>query len=303
MDKVDNPSNQTKPARTILVTGSGGQLGSELRKIAPGYPEFAFIFTSHHDLPVENPEALSKFFSDQRIDYCVNCAAYTAVDKAESEPEKAFLINATAPGLLARECMKLQAKFIHISTDYVYDGSIRRPLREDDPVGTMNVYGASKLKGEQEVVRLNLDALIIRTSWVYSSFGNNFVKTMLRLFGEKEALNVINDQTGCPTYAGDLAEFIMAFVEFFERGNHFKGIVNFCNSGETTWYDFARTIQEFAPKTACVIHPVPTSQYPTPARRPGYSVLDTSKIQGLLGMEIHFWKDSLQKCLKALHVI
>lgn len=185
----------------------------------------------------------------------------------------------------------------------MYDGSISRPLREEDPVGTINVYGASKFQGEKEVQHFNPDAVIIRTSWVYSSYGNNFVKTMLRLFGQKDSLNVINDQTGCPTYAADLAEFIMEFVEFFEKGNSFKGIVNFCNRGATTWYDFAVTIQEFAPKTGCVIHPVPTSQYPTPAKRPRYSVLDTSRIQRLLHKEIPFWKDSLQKCLKALDVI
>jgi dTDP-4-dehydrorhamnose reductase len=303
MDKKENSGSTIVNKKTILVTGSGGQLGNELRVISHQFQSFNFLFTSRSELPIEDENSLSHFFGNYTIDYCVNCAAYTAVDKAESEPEKAFLINAEAPGLLASVCNSHAAKLIHISTDYVYDGSIQRPLKEDDPVGPINIYGASKLKGEQIVLSNKPDALIIRTSWVYSSFGNNFVKTMLRLFREKEKLEVVNDQLGCPTYAADLAEVIMKFVIAFGNNQQYSGIVNFCNQGITTWYDFATAIQSFTQHTNCQITPVSTDQYPTPAKRPSYSVLDTTKIKEWLKIEIPDWKNSLEKCLRALHEI
>jgi dTDP-4-dehydrorhamnose reductase len=283
---------------TILVTGANGQLGNELRQLSLKFPVYNFLFTSKTELAIENTESLNKFFEKQQINYCINCAAYTAVDKAESEKEKAFLINGDAAGFLASICSDHKAKLIHISTDYVYDGTSKRALKEDDAVAPLNVYGWSKLKGEELVLNHNASALIIRTSWVYSVFGNNFVKTMLRLFKEKDSINVVNDQYGCPTYAADLAAVVMKFIENTEDGNEYNGIVNYSNSGITTWFDFALAIKEFV-NSPCKIFPVATSQYPTAARRPQYSVLDTSKIKNTLHIVIPSWKESLYKCLDA----
>ncbi|MEO8412646.1 MAG: dTDP-4-dehydrorhamnose reductase [Ginsengibacter sp.] len=287
---------------TILVTGARGQLGCEIKHISALYPSYNFLFTSRAELPIEKAGAVKNFFEKQQIDYCINCAAYTAVDKAEAEKEKAFLINADAAGILASTCSDHQTKLIHISTDYVYDESIRRPLKENDAVAPLSVYGLSKLKGEEFVLSKNPSSFIIRTSWVYSSYGNNFVKTMLRLFKEKESINVINDQHGCPTYAADIAAVIMNCIDGMKNKNEYSGIVNYCNGGITTWFDFAVAIKELV-GSSCNILPVPTSQYLTPAKRPQYSVLDTSKIIGLLKAGIPFWKDSLQKCLQLLKEI
>ncbi len=284
----------------ILVTGAKGQLGSEIRQLSLKYPKYNFLFTSKDELAIENTLALNVFFEKHRIDYCVNCAAYTAVDKAEVEKEKAFLINAEAAGILALTCNDHHTKLIHVSTDYVYDGTSRQALKENDAVAPLNVYGWSKLKGEELVLKYNPSALIIRTSWVYSIYGSNFVKTMLRLFREKESLNVVNDQQGCPTYAADLAQIIMNVIEGTQNNNEYNGIINYSNSGVTTWFDFAVAIKEFE-NSACEIFPVPTSQYPTPAKRPPYSVLDTSKIKKMLNTYIPSWKESLHKCLKAYH--
>jgi dTDP-4-dehydrorhamnose reductase len=284
---------------TILVTGSNGQLGSEIRQLSVKYPLYNFLFTTKDDLPIESADAVKFFFDRQPVDFCINCAAYTAVDKAEIEKEKAFLINADAAGILASACRDHHTKLIHISTDYVYDGSTPFPLKEDDPVAPLNVYGQSKLTGEELILNHYSLALIIRTSWVYSVYGNNFVKTMLRLFKEKESISVVNDQYGCPTYAADLAGIIMSFVERMENDPGCTGVVNYCNSGITTWFDFALAIKEFV-NSSCKIIPVSTSQYPTAAKRPQRSVLDTSKIAKLLKTNIPFWKDSLEKCLGVL---
>jgi len=283
----------------ILVTGANGQLGNEIKTLSVHFPQYQFFFTSREDLPIENKKALQLFFEKHQIDYCINCAAYTAVDKAESEKEKAFLINADAVGVLATICHEHQTQLIHISTDYVYDGSKPIPLKEEDAVGPLNIYGWSKLKGEELALNKNPSSLIIRTSWVYSSFGNNFVKTMLRLFKEKEEINVIDDQFGSPTYAADLARIIMEFVKRIEQGEKFSGIVNYCNSGVTNWFEFAETIKYFV-KSNCTINPIPASAYKTSAKRPEYSILDTSKIKKLLHTSIPEWKDSLQKCLQIL---
>lgn len=285
---------------TILVTGANGQLANEIKVLSSGYPQYQFLFTTKEELPIENTEILTTFFEKNKIDYCINCAAYTAVDKAESEKEKAFSINAIAVGELANICLQHQTKLIHISTDYVYDGSVHDPLKESNLVGPINVYGSSKLKGEELALNKNPSVLIIRTSWVYSSFGNNFVKTMLRLFKEKSEINVINDQFGSPTYAADLADVIMKFIERTEQGENFSGIVNYSNSGVTTWYQFAEEIKSLV-NSNCNINPIPTSAYPTPAKRPLYSVLDTSKIKDLLDIDIPDWKDSLKKCVKILN--
>jgi dTDP-4-dehydrorhamnose reductase len=285
---------------TILVTGANGQLGNEIRNISEKFPAFRFLFTTKETLPIENESAVEVFFEKHQIDYCINCAAYTAVDKAESEKEKAFLINADAVGTLAGLCQAHHSKFIHISTDYVYDGSRQIALKEEDAVAPLSIYGWSKLKGEELALNKNLSSLIIRTSWVYSSFGNNFVKTMLRLFKEKEEISVVADQIGSPTYAADLATVIMQFVEKMEKGESFSGIVNYCNDGITNWYEFAETIKQLV-NSNCKINPISTSSYKTAATRPQYSVLDTSKIKELLQSEIPFWKDSLQKCVRILN--
>lgn len=284
---------------TILVTGSNGQLGSEIKALSKNFPLYNFLFTSREELAMENELLLQNFFKKNSINYCVNCAAYTAVDKAESEKEKAFAINADAIGKLSKICSEYQTRLIHISTDYVYDGSVHIPLKEENAVGPVNVYGSSKLKGEELALNNNPSTLIIRTSWVYSSFGNNFVKTMLRLFREKEEINVINDQTGSPTFAADLASVIMEFIEKTQQGEAFSGIVNYSNSGTTNWYEFSKEIKSLV-NSNCKINPIPTSSYPTPAKRPLYSVLDTSKIKEILQLEIPSWQESLKKCIDIL---
>jgi dTDP-4-dehydrorhamnose reductase len=288
-----------KSAATILVTGANGQLGNELKALSKEYSEFNFLFTSRNKLSIEETESVQSFFTKNKINYCINCAAYTAVDKAESERDKAFKINAEAVGELAKICSGHKTKLIHISTDYVYDGNSSTALKEDFPVGPVNIYGVSKLKGEELALQNNPSTLIIRTSWVYSSFGNNFVKTMIRLLTEKNEINVINDQVGSPTYAADLAEVIMQFVEQMEKGKSFSGIVNYSNAGITTWYNFAEEIKSLI-HSDCKINPIPTTSYPTPAKRPLYSVLDTSKVKTLLQIEIPSWKDSLKKCVEVL---
>ena len=284
---------------TILLTGANGQLGNEIKTLSKNYPSYRFLFTAKEELPIDDRQSIKSFFEKNQIDYCINCAAYTAVDKAESEKGKAFEINADAVGELSEICLEHKVKLIHISTDYVYDGSREVPLKETDSVGPVNVYGSSKLKGEQLALEQNLSTLIIRTSWVYSSFGNNFVKTMLRLFKEKDEINVVNDQLGSPTYAADLADVIMKFIQQMEKGKTFSGIVNYSNNGVTTWFQFAEEIKTLV-HSNCKINPVPTSAYKTPAKRPLYSVLDTSKIRKLLEISIPSWKESLKSCIEVL---
>jgi dTDP-4-dehydrorhamnose reductase len=284
---------------TILVTGANGQLANELKSIEKNFPQYNFLFLSKSQLAIDNNSALEQFFEKNRVHYCINCAAYTAVDKAETEKQKAFLINAEAVGNLATICHAHQAQLIHISTDYVYDGTKQIALKEENAVAPLNVYGWSKLKGEELALNRDPSALILRTSWVYSSFGNNFVKTMLRLFKEKEEINVVSDQFGAPTYAADLAEIIMEFINRMEQGEHFSGIVNYCNGGVTNWYEFALEIKRLV-NSSCIVNPIPSSSYKTPAQRPQYSVLDTTKIKQMLQIEIPGWKESLQKCLHLL---
>ena len=286
----------------ILVTGANGQLANEIKILAAHYPQYGFFFATKEELPIENTEAVKSFFEKNRIDYCINCAAYTAVDKAESEKEKAFLINADAVRNLADVCNIRQIKLIHISTDYVYNGLTKISLKEENEVGPINIYGHSKLKGEEFAFEKNPATLIIRTSWVYSSFGNNFVKTMLRLFKEKKEINVVADQYGSPTYAADLAEVIMKFVESMQQGKRWPGIFNYCNEGVITWYQFAEEIKSLV-NSNCIINPIPTSSYKTAARRPQYSVLDTSKIKDTLQISIPDWKESLEKCVGILNAV
>jgi len=284
--------------KTILVTGANGQLGNELRQLASDYPDYQFQFTTKEDLPIDNFERVKNYFEDTQIDYCINCAAYTAVDKAETESDKAYLINAYAVANLAQVCLNHQTQLIHISTDYVFNGSASVPYKEDDAIDPINTYGASKLKGEELALNNNPSILIIRSSWVYSSFGNNFVKTMVRLMNEKESINVVNDQYGCPTYAADLADIIMKIIDR-PKTNSLSGIVNYCNEGIINWHQFALGIKEII-KGNCIVNPIPSSAYITAAKRPQYSVLDTTKIRSLLGINIPHWRASLQKCLSAL---
>ena len=294
--------------KTILVTGANGQLGSEMQAIAVDYPDYDFLFVTRNELPIDEEAALEKYFSMHRIDYCVNCAAYTAVDKAEIETEKAFLINAVAVGNLAKYCKAQKAAFIHISTDYVFDGTSTTPYKEEDNVNPVNLYGASKLKGEALAILNNPDSIIIRTSWVYSSSGNNFVKTMLRLMKERESIQVVSDQLGCPTFAGDLASAIMQIVEQLKKNTDVLNkhgaathIFNYSNQGVINWHQFALSIKELSGST-CAVNPILSSQYPTPAKRPQYSVMDTSKIQQTFHLAIPYWKDSLIKCISQLLV-
>ncbi len=280
----------------ILVTGSNGQLGKELQEIASSFPFFDFIFLSREDLPIHDVEKVKELFKINRLQYLINCAAYTAVDKTEMEKELAFQINGEAVGILAAICKENYCKFIHISTDYVFDGTASVPYKENSPTNPQSVYGASKLEGEKQALQANPDSLIIRTSWVYSEFGKNFVKTMLRLLSEKEESSVVNDQIGSPTYAKDLAEVILQIIS---SQNWQPGIYNYSNDGIISWFDFAVLIKELS-GSSCKINPIPTSAYPTAAKRPAYSVLDKLKIQETFNIGIKEWKESLTQCLGRL---
>jgi dTDP-4-dehydrorhamnose reductase len=280
----------------ILVTGSNGQLGKELQELAHVYPEYRFVFASREDLKLHHFGLVENFFVGLEPQYCINCAAYTAVDRAESEQDMAMLVNGEAVGNLAAVCKKFNTKLIHISTDYVFDGESETPYQPDDPTGPISIYGISKLKGEELCVQENPDAIIIRTAWVYSEFGNNFVKTMMRLMKERTEIKVVDDQIGAPTYAADLAK---AILDIIDSGKWVSGIYHYSNKGKISWYDFAIAIKEMI-GSSCVVHPIPTTDYPTPAKRPKFSLLDTSKITSTLGIQIPEWRESLQQCVKRL---
>ncbi len=280
----------------ILVTGANGQLGKELKQLSSSFPQFEFHFLSREDLPIHHFELVRNFFNAYHPAYLINCAAYTAVDRAESETELAFQVNGEAVGVLAAVCKEKNCKLIHISTDYVFDGTAATPYKEDHPTNPKSVYGASKLDGEQQAFRFNPDTIVIRTSWVYSEFGKNFVKTMLKLMPEKEELNVVSDQVGSPTYAADLAAAILHIIS---SGKWQAGIYHYSNEGVISWYDFAVAIKELAGNN-CKVNAIPTSAYPTPAKRPAYSVLDKSKIITTFNLQVPGWKKSLETCLKNL---
>ena len=287
--------------KKILVTGANGQLGKEFRALERQYPQFEFLFVGHAELPIEDASAVKEFFELHLPTFCVNCAAYTAVDKAETEKEQAIRTNADAVENLAGACRNSNTLFIHISTDYVFDGTSSIPYTEESKTDPVNHYGLSKLKGEHLAIQKNPDSIIIRTSWVYSEYGNNFVKTMIRLMKERESINVVIDQVGSPTYAADLAEAIMNIIKNnIENPTVAKGVYHYSNEGSISWYEFAVAIKELI-GSSCKVNPIPSNQYPTPARRPNYSLLNKSKIKSTYGLEIPHWKDSLVRCLKRMY--
>jgi len=281
---------------TILITGSNGQLGNEMRVIAAQYPAINFIFTDIAELDLTNMEALQQFFTQNKPQIVVNCAAYTAVDKAEEDVDLCYLVNKTAVENLAKACAANQAKLLHVSTDYVFDGSSYLPYTEDMPVCPTSVYGKSKLAGEEVAMANCAQTAIIHTSWLYSAFGNNFVKTMIRLGQERESLNVIFDQVGTPTYAADLAN---AILQMLNTEVFVSGVYHFSNEGVCSWYDFAKKIHQLA-GVSCKVSPIETKDYPTAAARPHYSVLNKSKIKSTYHIEIPHWEESLIKCIEIL---
>ncbi len=283
---------------SILVTGANGQLGSELHTLSGSYPQHDFTFADRNTLDLSNLCKLEDYFDDKTFDVIINCAAYTAVDKAESDEELANTINHRAVSLLAKIAKKNSIALIHISTDYVFNGQNYRPYIETDPTDPQGVYGRTKRDGENAIVNIApKNTIIIRTSWVYSSFGNNFVKTMLRLGKERDSLGVIFDQIGTPTYAHDLAKAILDILP--QINNTMPEIYHYSNEGAISWYDFAQAIFELS-NIQCHLNPITTDQYPTPAKRPHYSLLNKAKIKQEYNLTIPYWKDSLKECLKEI---
>ena len=283
----------------ILVTGCNGQLGSEIKALADQYKQYDFIFTDIGELDITDKSQLEKMINNQGINCVINCAAYTAVDKAEDEMELARLINKTAVLNLAEVTSQYKALLVHISTDYVFDGKSYKPYTETDNTNPKCFYGKSKLEGEIEVVFNAAKAIIIRTSWLYSSFGNNFVKTIIKKGKEKGVLNVVYDQVGSPTYAKDLAQVLLQIIPQYSSANRTE-IYNFSNEGVISWYDFAKAIIEIK-KIKCDVNPIETKSYPTPAARPFYSVLNKAKIKKDFNIQIPYWKDSLIECLTKIN--
>ncbi|SHG59503.1 dTDP-4-dehydrorhamnose reductase [Flavobacterium johnsoniae] len=277
--------------KKILVTGANGQLGSELSVLSVSYPEFEWIFADRTKVTLDNVELLKNQLAEIRPDIIFNCGAYTAVDKAETEKELAFTVNHLAVELISKYTFKNNIKLIHISTDYVFDGISSSALNEETETNPINVYGESKLAGESACLNENPNAIIIRTSWVYSKFGNNFVKTMQRLMQERDEIYVVNDQIGSPTYAADLAQVMIDILRF---SNWFPGIYNYSNEGEISWYEFALSIKEFG-NYNCNVGGIPSSSYPTPAKRPNFSLLDKKKIKETYNIQISDYKKSLKK--------
>lgn len=280
----------------ILVTGANGQLGYELQQLAARFSQHQFLFCSRAEMDVTKMEEVQKVFETFNPHYCINCAAYTAVDKAEIEVDAAFAGNATAPKHLALACVQTGAKLIHVSTDYVFDGMATAPQTEEAPTHPVNQYGQSKLQGEKEVMASNKDAIIIRTSWVYSAHGGNFVKTMMRLMQSKPEVRVVTDQYGSPTYAADLASAIMQIIE---SSNWQPGIYHFRNEGIISWAQFAEEIKSQL-GSGCQVISIPTTEYPTPAKRPLYTAMDITKIKNTFGIAPPDWKESLKTCLQQL---
>ena len=282
--------------KNILITGANGQLGNEMRVLSEENKEYTYFFTDVAELDICNGQAVMDFVKANHIQVIVNCAAYTAVDKAEENIEFCTKLNADAVGYLAKAAEANQAEFIQISTDYVFDGTAHTPYRETEPTCPNSVYGSTKLAGEQNALTLCSRAMVIRTAWVYSTFGNNLVKTMIRLGKERDSLGVIFDQIGTPTYARDLARAIYAAI----RQGVTPGVYHFSNEGVCSWYDFTKAIHRLAGIKDCKVNPLHTEEYPTPAKRPHYSVLDKTKIKNTYHIEIPYWMDSLQSCIAQL---
>jgi len=284
----------------ILVTGSAGQLGNELKLSSKNYPGYEFIFTDIDTLDITDKEALNETFKKNDPDWIINCVAYNFVDKAETDQENAFRINSMAPRNLSEAIKGTDCKLIHVSTDYVFDGCSTSPYNEISVTNPQSVYGRSKLEGEKNAL-LHPYTMIIRTAWLYSSFGNNFVKTILRLAGQKESIGVVFDQTGTPTYAADLADAILTIISKVIRNQSVfsAGIYNFSNEGVCSWYDFATEILN-EKGSNCRINPILSKDFPSAAKRPAYSVLDKSKIKETYGIEIPHWRTSMQRCMKLL---
>ncbi|MDD2828651.1 MAG: dTDP-4-dehydrorhamnose reductase [Sulfuricurvum sp.] len=282
----------------ILVTGANGQLGSEIQLISSYYPQYTFTFADRTILDLSNLCTMEDFFETKSFDAIINCAAYTAVDRAESDTELANTINHRFVSMLAKIAKKNHISLVHISTDYVFNGQNYRPYIETDPTEPQGVYGKTKCDGENAILSVaSANTVIIRTSWVYSSFGNNFVKTMLRLGRERDSLGVIFDQVGTPTYARDLAQAILEILPNIQ--NESPEIYHYSNEGCASWYDFAKAIFELS-EVECLINPITTDQYPTPATRPHYSLLNKTKIKNDFNLTIPYWRDSLKECLITL---
>ena len=282
--------------KNILITGANGQLGNEMRLLSAEHPEYAYFFTDVEELNICNEQAVMDYVEDHHIHVIVNCAAYTAVDKAEENVELCTNLNADAVGYLAKAAEANGAEFIQISTDYVFDGTAHVPYKETETTCPNSVYGSTKLIGEQHALTYCSRTMVIRTAWLYSTFGNNFVKTMIRLGKERDSLGVIFDQVGTPTYARDLARAIYAAI----GQGIVPGIYHFSNEGVCSWYDFTKAIHRLAGITKCHVKPLHTSEYPTKACRPHYSVLDKTKIKETYHIEIPYWMDSLQSCIAEL---
>jgi dTDP-4-dehydrorhamnose reductase len=284
----------------ILITGANGQLGWELGQLAAAYPAFEFVLVDRSQLDLSFPETFEKIIQTIAPDCIINTAAYTAVDKSETEKELAYTVNATAVQELARISKVLAIPFITYSTDYVFDGEATSPYTISTKVDPVNYYGSTKAAGEKLAIEANEDTIVVRTSWVFSSHGNNFVKTMLRLMKERAQLNIVADQKGRPTYARDLAIATMQMIEAMNAGKSIKGVYHYANQGETTWYDFAAKIKAIA-GLSCDLQPIETKDFPTPAKRPAYSVLDTSNIEEALSLSIPHWEAALESCIKEIN--
>ena len=286
----------------IVVTGANGQLGRSIRRLSVEHRELDFIFTDIDSLDIGNRDAVLAFAETHPVDFIVNCAAYTAVDKAEEEEGQCRRINTDAVAYLGEAAQHIGARILHVSTDYVFGGDSYMPYQESDSVSPTSVYGRTKLAGEKALSAVCPDAIIVRTAWLYSEYGHNFMKTMLRLGAERPEIRVVNDQIGSPTYAGDLAEAILSLLEKERQGEQNSGIYHYTNEGVCSWYDFAHSIIRIAGLPAKVI-PIPTREYPTAAKRPAYSVLSKEKIKREYHWVIPHWEDSLRKCLANMNVV
>lgn len=285
-------------SKNILIAGANGQLGNEMRRLGAVSPN-NYIYTDVAELDITDAAAVSRFVRDNGVNVIVNCAAYTNVDKAESDEATAELINATAVENLAKAMKQADGTLFHVSTDYVFGNEGNTPRTEDMPLNPLGVYGRTKQRGEQAIAEVGCKAVIIRTAWLYSEFGNNFLKTMMRLTAEREQLNVVFDQVGTPTYAGDLALAIFSIIEGdIYAGN--EGVYHFSNEGVCSWYDFATEIAVAAGNSACKVQPCHSDEFPSPVKRPSFSVLDKTKIKTTFGIEIPHWRDSMLYCIKRL---